>query len=185
MSDYPQGTERQTDQRVGRRAHRKALAAIVLFVGFIACITVFEPSDLYLWMKAFHIVAVISWMAGLLYLPRLFIYHTDAAPGSAQSETFKVMEQRLLTVIMAPAMMITWVLGLYLAWTVYGFQGGWLHAKLALVAILTGVHMHYSAAARRFRDDGPRRTARYWRMVNEVPALLMIAIVILVVVKPF
>ena len=132
-----------------------------------------------------HVIAVISWMAGLLYLPRLFIYHTDAPAGSAQSETFKMMEQRLYRVIMNPAMMLSWMLGLYLGWSVYGFEGGWLHAKIAMVFLLTIVHVMFGRSMRNFAQDGPRRTARYWRMINEIPTVLMIAIVILVVVKPF
>jgi len=110
-----------------------------------------RPNNLYLWIKALHIIAVISWMAGLFYLPRLFIYHSDAEPGSVQSETFKVMERRLLRVIMNPAMMLTWLFGLYLAWSVHGFQGGWLHAKIGLVLALTAVHLFFSHAVRAFR----------------------------------
>jgi putative membrane protein len=96
-----------------------------------------------------------------------------------------MMERRLLKIIMNPAMMITWVLGLYLAWDVYRFQGGWLHAKLALVVILTGTHIHFSRAVRNFAADGPRKTPRYWRLMNEIPTVLMIGIVILVIAKPF
>lgn len=176
---------RQTSETAGRRASRKAFVAIGVFVALIAVLYVFQPDSFGLWMKALHIIAVISWMAGLFYLPRLFIYHTDAEVGSVQSETFKVMERRLLKVIMNPAMMITWLLGLYLAWESFAFQGGWLHAKIALVVLLTVVHVMFSRAVRAFGADGPRRTARYWRMMNEAPTLLMIAIVILVVVKPF
>nr|CAD6601707.1 protoporphyrinogen oxidase HemJ [Rhizobium sp. TCK] len=176
---------RQTSEAAGRRASRKAFVAIGIFVALIAVLYVFQPDSFGLWMKALHIIAVISWMAGLFYLPRLFIYHTDAEVGSAQSETFKVMERRLLKVIMNPAMMITWLLGLYLAWESFAFQGGWLHAKIALVVLLTVVHVMFSRAVRAFAADGPRRTPRYWRMMNEAPTVLMIAIVILVVVKPF
>ncbi len=176
---------RQTSETAGRRASRKAFAAIGVFVALIAVLYVLQPDSFGLWMKALHIIAVISWMAGLFYLPRLFIYHTDAEVGSVQSETFKVMERRLLKVIMNPAMMITWLLGLYLAWKSFAFQGGWLHAKIALVVLLTVVHVMFSRAVRAFAADGPRRTARYWRMMNEAPTLLMIAIVILVVVRPF
>ncbi|HEX2148302.1 MAG TPA: protoporphyrinogen oxidase HemJ, partial [Pseudorhizobium sp.] len=144
-----------------------------------------QPEDFQRWMTALHVVAVISWMAGMLYMPRLFVYHSDAEPGSDKSETFKVMEQRLLKVIMNPAMMITWLLGLYLAWDVFRFQGGWLHAKITLVVLLTAVHVLFSRAVRSFAADGPRKSARFWRMMNEAPTLLMIAIVILVIVKPF
>jgi len=139
----------------------------------------------YDWIKAIHIMAIISWMAGMLYLPRLFVYHCDAAPGSELSETLKVMEQRLLRIILNPAMILAWILGLWLAWNANWFSAGWFHAKLAFALALSGVHGHYSASARRFANDQNTRSSRYWRMMNEVPALLMVVIVILVVVKPF
>ena len=177
--------DKQTDQKTGRTAHSRALTAILVFVLLAVALFYWNPDNLYLWIKALHVIAVISWMAGLLYMPRLFIYHTDAAPGSAQSETFKVMEQRLLKVIMNPAMMLTWIFGLYLAWSGFAFQGGWLHAKIGLVVLLTGVHVYFSRAVKAFAKDQNTRTARYWRFANEAPTLLMIAIIILVVVKPF
>lgn len=177
--------DKQTDGRPGGYARRRAHFALAFFVLLAAVLFIWRPDNLYLWIKALHIIAVISWMAGLFYLPRLFIYHADAEPGSVQSETFKVMEQRLLRIIMNPAMMLTWIFGLYLAWSVYGFHGGWLHAKIALVVVLTAVHMFFSRAVRTFAVDANRRSARYWRFMNEAPTLLMIAIVILVVVKPF
>ncbi|KQR79345.1 protoporphyrinogen oxidase HemJ [Rhizobium sp. Leaf341] len=185
ISQSDEGGSRQTDAPAGRKSRVRAFMALCVLIAIVGGLIVWQPEDLALWIKALHIVAVISWMAGLLYMPRLFIYHTDAEPGSPTSETFKVMEQRLLTVIMRPAMMITWALGLYLAWSVYGFQGGWLHTKILAVILLTGVHLHYADAVRRFSQDGTRRTARYWRLMNEVPTVLMIVIVILVVVKPF
>ncbi|KOF15428.1 membrane protein [Ensifer adhaerens] len=178
-------SERQTDSGPGNRARLRAMVAIGGFAALLVGLFVWQPESLYLWIKALHVIAVMSWMAALLYMPRLFIYHTDASPGSEQSETFKMMEQRLLKVIMNPAMMISWVLGLYLAWSVYGFQGGWLHAKLLFVVMLTVVHMRFSRAVRAFQRDENRRTARYWRLMNEAPTLLMILIVIMVVVKPF
>lgn len=177
-------TERQTGEGAGRRARLRAAAALAVFAVVAGLLVLFPPDDLYLWIKALHIVAVISWMAGLLYLPRLFVYHTDAPVGSAQSETFKVMEKRLFGTIMRPAMALSWLLGLYLAWSVYGFQGGWLHAKLAFVVILSGVHEFYGRAVRAFAEDRNRRTGRQWRLWNEAPALLMVLIVIMVVVKP-
>lgn len=177
--------EKQIDAAPGRRAAIKAFTAIALFVGLIGFLFVTRRDDFFLWIKALHVIAVIAWMAGLLYMPRLFIYHTDAERGSVQSETFKVMEERLLKVIMNPAMVIAWCLGLYLAWDLYRFQGPWLHVKLLLVVLLTLVHMQYARAVAQFREDGPRRTARYWRAMNEVPTVLMMAIVIFVIVKPF
>ncbi|WP_075291880.1 protoporphyrinogen oxidase HemJ [Pararhizobium arenae] len=177
--------ERQTDSAPGRRARARAFIAIGIFAGLLAGLFLYRPDNLYLWIKALHIIAVMSWMAALLYMPRLFIYHTDAEIGSQQSETFKMMEQRLLKVIMNPAMMISWGLGLYLAWSVYGFQGGWLHAKLLFVVLLTGVHVMFSRSVRAFAENRNTRSARYWRLMNEAPTLLMIAIVIMAVVKPF
>ncbi|TCL73079.1 protoporphyrinogen oxidase HemJ [Rhizobium sp. BK251] len=171
--------------RPGAYARRRAMVALAIFLLLAIGVFLWRRDDLYLWAKAIHIIAVISWMAGLLYLPRLFIYHADAEVGSVQSETFKLMERRLLKIIMNPAMMISWIAGLYLAWSVYGFQGGWLHAKIGLVVILTGIHVFFSRAVDAFARDENRRSARYWRIANEGPTLLMIAIVILVVVKPF
>lgn len=179
------GQERQTDEKPGRRARRRAAVALAIFVLLLLTVLFWRPDDLSLWIKALHVIAVISWMAGLLYLPRLFIYHTDAPIGSEQSETFKMMEQRLYRVIMNPAMMLSWLLGLQLAWTVYEFEGGWLHAKIAMVVLLTTVHVMFGRSVRKFAEDGPRKTARYWRLVNEIPTVLMIVIVILVIVKPF
>lgn len=177
--------ERQTDPRPGAYARRRAHFSVAVFAVLAIGLFIWNPDNLYLWIKAFHVIAVISWMAGLFYMPRLFIYHTDAEPGSVQSETFKVMERRLLRIIMNPAMMLTWVLGLYLAWSVYGFRGGWLHAKIGLVVLLTVVHVFFSRAVKAFARDENRHSARYWRFMNEAPTLLMILIVILVVVKPF
>ncbi|EFG9153079.1 protoporphyrinogen oxidase HemJ [Escherichia coli] len=139
----------------------------------------------YLWAKAIHVIAVISWMAGMLYLPRLFVYHCEAEIGSMQSETFKVMERRLMRGIINPAMAITWAFGLWLAWRGFAFHGGWLHAKIALVVLMSGVHGYLSASLRRFANDANTRPARHWRIVNEIPTLLMVAIIILVIVKPF
>lgn len=178
-------SERQTGWAAGRRAQIRAAMVLVIFALVAAVLVFHPPENPYLWLKALHIIAVISWMAGLLYLPRLFIYHSDAARGSEASETFKVMERRLYRVIMNPAMMLAWLLGLYLAWSVYGFNGGWLHAKLTLVLLLTGVHVFFGRSVKAFGRDENRITARQWRFINEMPALLMVAIVILAVVKPF
>lgn len=140
---------------------------------------------MYEWIKALHVLAVISWMAGMLYLPRLMVYHVDAAPGSIQSETFKVMERRLLKGIMNPAMIVTWVVGLYLAWDAFAFKGGWLHGKILLVVLLSGVHGYLVGRVRDFAHDRNTRSGRFYRIINEVPAVLMVGIVILVIVKPF
>ena len=140
---------------------------------------------MYLWLKALHIIAVISWMAGMLYLPRLFVYHWQAEPGSTQSETFKVMEHRLLTRIINPAMVMTWAVGLWLAHAGGFIDAGWLHAKFALVVILSGLHGFNVRWVRAFAADGRPHSQKFFRIINEVPALLMIGIVVLVIVKPF
>jgi putative membrane protein len=140
---------------------------------------------LYLWLKALHVIAVISWMAGMLYLPRLFVYHCDAKVGSEQSETFKVMERRLLRAIINPAMIATWVLGLWLAYESGFFKAGWLHAKLALVIAMSAIHGFYVRWVRAFAEDCNVHSQKFYRVVNEIPTLLMIAIVVLVIVKPF
>ena len=138
-----------------------------------------------LWIKALHVVAVISWMAGLLYLPRVFVYHSEAEKGSKQSETFKVMERRLLQVIMGPAMAVVWVTGLWLAGKYGYFRQPWFHAKLALVVMMTAVHVVFSVWYKAFAADRNTRDAKFYRLINELPTLLMIGIVILVIVKPF
>ncbi|MEN5084490.1 protoporphyrinogen oxidase HemJ [Bosea sp. TWI1241] len=139
----------------------------------------------YEWIKAAHVIAVIAWMAGMLYLPRLMVYHAEAQTGSIQSETFKVMERRLLKGIINPAMIVTWVLGLYLAWSVFAFKGGWLHGKLLLVFLLSGIHGYLVGRVRDFANDRNTKSPRFYRILNEVPAVLMVGIVILVIVKPF
>jgi len=140
---------------------------------------------LYEVLKALHIISVIAWMAGLLYLPRLFVYHADTEKGSAQSETFKIMERRLLRAIMNPAMILTWVFGLLLTWQGEWWHSGWWHAKFALVCSLTVVHHLYGRWRKEFEADRNARPANHYRWWNEVPTLLMIAIVFLVVLKPF
>lgn len=138
-----------------------------------------------LWLKALHVIAVISWMAGLLYLPRLFVYHCQAGNGSPQAETFKVMEHRLLRYIMNPAMGVVWVTGPLLAWQLGMYRDTWLMAKFALVVLLTGYHHALAAWRKDFAANRNARDARFYRIANEVPTLLMVGIVILVVVKPF
>jgi putative membrane protein len=140
---------------------------------------------LYLWIKALHVIAVISWMAALLYLPRLFVYHVDAEPGSKQSETFKVMERRLLRFIATPAMIVVWLTGLWMAWDAGLFAQGWLHGKLLLVLLLSAIHGLNAKWTKDFAADRNQRSARFYRMANEVPTLLMVGIVVLVIVKPF
>jgi len=139
------------------------------------------------WVKAFHVISVIAWMAGLFYLPRLFVYHADAEIGSKQSETFKVMERRLLRAITTPAMIATWVFGL---WMVIGFQAvsfaeGWVWLKAVLVIAMSAYHGLLVRHTRAFAEDRNDKPARYFRMINEVPTVLMIGIVIAVIVRPF
>lgn len=141
----------------------------------------------YLWLKAFHLIAVISWMAGLLYLPRLFVYHCRTVPGSEASEMLKTMERRLLKLIMNPAMMATWILGLWLAIKIHAFDpqnGLWMHYKLLLVIILSALHGMMAKYRKAFARDERPKSERFFRILNEAPALLLIGIVLLVVVKP-
>ncbi len=157
-----------------------AITAIAAYALFFAA-----TDAAYLWIKAFHIIAVIAWMAGMLYLPRLFVYHSQEKTGSEASETFKIMERRLLRYIINPAMIVTWVLGLWLAWKIFEFRGGWLHGKILLVVLLSGLHGYLSKSVRMFAQDKNTKSTKHWRIVNEIPTVLMILIVILVVVKPF
>jgi putative membrane protein len=141
---------------------------------------------LYLWVKALHVIAVIAWMAGQLYLPRLFVYHAQAPIGSPQSETFKVMEAKLLRIIMNPAMIVTWLCGLgMIAMNPALLSQGWLHVKLVLVVLLTVIHAIMARWRRAFADDRNTHTHRFYRMINEAPTLAMIVIVIMVIVRPF
>ncbi len=140
---------------------------------------------MYPWLLALHVISVIAWMAGLLYLPRLFVYHAIAPIGSEQSETFKVMEQRLLRYIMTPAMAATWILGIALVLMGQWFTAGWFHAKFVLVIAMTITQGLMSAWATDFRHDRNKRPQKFYRIANEIPTVLMIVIVILATVKPF
>jgi protoporphyrinogen IX oxidase len=139
------------------------------------------------YIKAFHVIAIIAWMAGLLYLPRLFVYHAASVKGSGQSETFKVMERRLLRFITTPAMVASWILGLILAFSgvIHWKADGWFHAKLALVILLSAFHGACAKWTKDFAFDRNSHDALFYRVMNEVPTLLMIGIVILVIVRPF
>jgi putative membrane protein len=163
----------------------RAGIALAIALALFAVLLLWNPSKLVLWLKAFHVIAVIAWIAGMLYLPRLFVYHCDAEIGSKQSETFKIMERRLLRAIINPAMIATWVLGLWLAWDLGYFKAPWLHGKLLLVLILSMLHGLFSRWVRDFAADRNTRSQKFYRVINEVPAVLMIGIVILVIVKPF
>lgn len=138
-----------------------------------------------LWVKALHIIAVIAWFAGLFYLPRLFVYHADAPKGSQLSETLKIMERRLYNVIMQPAMGAVWITGPLLAYLMGAFAEPWLHAKLVLVVILSGFDGALGSWVRAFAEDRNTRPAKFYRVVNELPTVLLVGIVLLVVLKPF
>jgi protoporphyrinogen IX oxidase len=162
----------------------RRLAVLGAIIGAVGVFLVL-PDGFYQWAKAFHIIAVISWMAAMLYLPRLFVYHAEAGSGTPQAETFKVMERRLLRAIMTPAMVASWYFGLWMAWKGFAFSGGWLHAKLAAVLVLSGMHGYFAMTVRRFAEDRDDKAPRHWRIMNEMPAVLMVIIVILVVIKPW
>jgi putative membrane protein len=137
------------------------------------------------WIKAFHVISVIAWMSGMFYLPRLFVYHTETTPGSAESERFKVMERRLLKAIINPSMIATWVFGLTLAWLTEVYKEHWFEAKFALVIVMSGLHGYFVGRVRAFAQDRNDMAARFYRILNEIPPLLMVFIVILVIVQPF
>jgi putative membrane protein len=141
----------------------------------------------YPWLKAFHIISVIAWTAGLLYLPRLFVYHAMAPPGSDRSEVFKVMERRLERAIMTPALVATYVFGVSLAATpgIVDWRRGWIWAKLAGVLGLTLFHLALIGWRRAFAEDRNRHSPRFFRVANEIPSALIVAIVFLVVLRPF
>jgi putative membrane protein len=148
---------------------------------------IFDSVGFYLWVKAFHVTAVIAWMAGMLYLPRLFVYHCEAVPGSAESERFKRMERRLLRIIINPAMIAVWILGLTLSLLpiTNAWHQHWFHVKLALVLAMSAVHGLYARWTKAFGRDTNTHSARFYRIWSEVPAALLIVIVVLAVVKPF
>ena len=163
----------------------RAEMALGITAALFGVLLLSRPSGLYPWIKAVHVIAIIAWMAGMLYLPRLFVYHCDAERGSKQSETFKVMEHRLLTIIMNPAMVASWALGLWLAWDggLYGWR--WLQTKIVLVLIMSGVHGFFVRCVREFAHDANQRPQKFYRLINELPTILMIGIVLLAVAKPF
>jgi protoporphyrinogen IX oxidase len=163
----------------------RASIALAITAALAGLLIWWNPTGLYLWLKALHVIAVIAWMAGMLYLPRLFVYHCEAEPGSKQSETFKVMERRLLRAIINPAMIVTWVVGLWLMWAGGFLSSGWMHAKLLLVIAMSAMHGFLSRWVRAFAVDQNPHSQKFYRFINELPTLLMIVIVILVIVKPF
>ena len=143
--------------------------------------------ELYLWVKAAHVISVIAWMAGLLYLPRLYVYHAEVQAGSPQSETFKAMERLLLRAIMNPAMIAAYLFGGLMLWELSPgvWSEGWLHLKLAAVALMTWLHHVFGRWRTAFAEDRNTKTARSFRLANEAPTLLMVVIIVMAVVKPF
>ena len=142
-------------------------------------------SNIYLIIKSLHIIADIAWMAGMLYLPRLFVYHANSTIGSTQSDTFKIMERRLLNAIMLPAAVTSWLTGLFLALQAGFFQSNWFISKFIVVILMSAIHVLLARFSKLFAEDRNTHPALFYRLINEVPTLLMIAIVFLVVVKPF
>jgi len=144
---------------------------------------------IYLWVKAIHVMAVIAWMAGLFYLPRLFVHHAErASPGSEMSQTFSMMETKLLRLIMNPAMIVAWICGILMLLTPGAVDFGsdiWVHVKLLAVIAMTVFHMWLAARRKEFAVDANTRSGRQYRIMNEVPTVLMIVIVIMVIVQPF
>jgi putative membrane protein len=149
--------------------------------------TIDALAPLYPWTKSLHLIAVFAWMAGLFYLPRLYVYHMQVPVGDPRSEIFKVMERRLLRAIMNPAMIAAYVFGVTLILTpgVVDWGAGWWHGKLLGIAAMTWIHHELSTARKAFAADGRPRTERAWRILNEVPTLALILIVVMVIVKPF
>jgi putative membrane protein len=163
----------------------RAEVALIVTVALLGLFLLVTPDGYYEWIKALHVIAVIAWMAGMLYLPRLFVYHCEAEIGSKQSETFKVMERRLLRAIINPAMVVTWGAGLWLALESEHYRSGWMQAKFVLVLILSAVHGLLVRWTRQFAEDRNTHSQKFYRVINEIPTVLMIGIVILVIVKPF
>ena len=149
--------------------------------------TIGPLTPLYPWLKAFHIISMVAWMAGMLYLPRLYVYHCQAPPGSAESERFKVMERRLLKQIVNPAMIATWTFGVLLVLTpgVLDWSAGWWHVKLAAVLALSALHGEFARWRKDFLHERNRRPSRFYRIANELPTLLLVLIVVMVIVRPF
>lgn len=169
----------------GNVAAKRAATALLIFSLGAGLLLWFDPANLYVWIKALHVISVIAWMAGMFYLPRLFVYHADTKSGSEQAETFKIMERRLLRAIINPAMIFTWIFGLWLAVASLAYKENWFIVKFIVVLALSGFHGFLSKHVRIFSNDANVKSARYWRIMNEVPTLSMFIIVIMVVVKPF
>lgn len=169
----------------GRKAAIRAAMALIVFLALAALVFLVSPGQRYLWVKALHVIAVISWMAGMVYLPRLFVYHADARAGGEADMTFKVMERRLLKVIMTPAMLISWLAGLWLAYAAAFHVDIWFWVKFVAVVGMTAMHFYLAKSVKRFAAGENAVSAGRWRALNEIPTVLMLVSVVMVVVKPF
>lgn len=175
----------QLTSATGRKAAMRAAMALIVFCLLAALVFLVSPGQRYVWVKALHVIAVISWMAGMVYLPRLFVYHADAVGGGEADTTFKVMERRLLKVIMTPAMVISWLAGLWLAYVAAFHVDVWFWIKFAAVVGMTVMHFYLAKSVKRFAAGQNTVTAGRWRALNEIPTVLMIVSVVMVIVKPF
>lgn len=178
-------TNDQLTQSAGRKAAIRALMALVVFSLLALLVLAVSPGQRYLWVKSVHVVAVISWMAGMVYLPRLFVYHSDADANGEAHKTFQVMERRLLKVIMTPAMLISWIAGLWLAYAAAFHVDVWFWIKFVAVVGMTIMHFYLAKSVKRFAVGENQISAGRWRALNEIPTVLMIVAVIMVIVKPF
>lgn len=159
------------------------LAAFLVWRFF--CLRVEDYPFLDLWVRASHVIYIICWMVGMLYLPRLFVYHSAQTENKEVTAVFKLMEKRLLRFIMTPAMIMSWITGLWLAFRFYNFEGGWLHCKLMLVLLLSAFHGFLAMQTKKFAKDQNTISEKNWRILNEVPTIILILVVIIVIVKPF
>lgn len=164
---------------------KKIISGLVYLAFFAILALTWKSATAYPWIKALHVIAVISWMAGMLYLPRLFVYHAAAKTRSDVSEQFKIMELKLLKIIINPAMIVTWGCGLWLMFSGFVALEIWFIVKFVFVLVLSGFHGVLSKGQKRFAADENTKTEKQWRYLNEVPTLLMIGIVIMVIVRPF
>ena len=164
---------------------KKIISSLIYLVFFTILALTWKNADAYLWIKTLHVIAVISWMAGMLYLPRLFVYHSAVKIGSEVSEQFKIMELKFLKIIINPAMIVTWSCGIWLMFSGFLEHGTWLMIKIVFVLILSGFHGVLSKAQKKFAADKNDKSVKQWRYLNEVPTLLMIGIIIMVIVRPF
>ena len=172
-------------ESANRKAGKRALVAIAAIVALCGAVVWLDGDRIYQWVKVLHVLAVISWMAGLLYLPRLFINHLEVERGSASDLLFQGMERRLMKIIMTPAMIISWIAGLWLATSGGLWAAPWFWLKFAAVIAMSAAHMWFAASIRRFANGTNRLSGSLWRMANEIPTVLMIVAVVMVIVQPF